>query len=173
VLDLDRVRIDERSLARQDIDIVLVEVGHDLEPVVAHEPVLVREEILQRRAFLHLEVDGVQLAGAKARQIQRRLAQRLERDARTGHRTAQGRSSFDQGHPLAEVGGLGRALLPGRTTADHDQVVLCDAHRAPLTAACRSNADQCSGPRSAPPERLLVSRATSARTRPVSLRLWS
>ena len=75
MLNLDRARIDEGSLAAEDIDIVVVEVGGDLEPKVTHDRVLLREEIPQRRPFFHVKVDAVQLSGSKARQIQRGLAQ--------------------------------------------------------------------------------------------------
>ena len=88
MLDLDGVRIDERSLAGEDIDIVVVEVGGDLEPIIAHDRVLLREEIPQRRPFVQMKVDAMQLASPKARQIQRGLPKRLERDAGIRHRTA-------------------------------------------------------------------------------------
>jgi hypothetical protein len=69
---------------------------------VAHERVLPREEIPQRRLFFHAKVDAMQLPAPKACQIQRRLAQRLERDAGVRHRAAQGRCSLTpRSMPLA------------------------------------------------------------------------
>src|SRR4051812_24754774 len=82
MLDLDGVRIDERSPAGEEINIVVVEVSGDLEPVIAHDRVLLREEIPQPRPWLHLKVKAVQLSSPKACQVQRGLANRLERDAR-------------------------------------------------------------------------------------------
>jgi hypothetical protein len=123
VLDLDGVRIDERSLAGEEINIVVVEVGHDLEPVIAHDRVLLREEIPQPRPWLHLKVKAVQLSSPKACQVQRGLTKRLEGDAGTRYGTAEDRASLDQRNPLAEIGSLRGALLAGRTRSDHDQIV--------------------------------------------------
>ena len=131
MLDLDGVRIDERSLPGEHIDVVVVEVGRDPEPQIAHQRVRLREEIPQRRPFVQMKVDAAQLARPIARQMQRRLPQRLERDAGIRHRTSQIAAAFDQRHLLAEVGSLRGALLAGRATSNHDQIVF---HRSVLPA---------------------------------------
>jgi hypothetical protein len=120
VLDLDGVRIGERSLSGEDIDVVDVEVGGDPEPQIADERVLLREEIPQRRPFVHAKVDATQLSGPIARQMQRRLPKRLERDAGIRDRTSQVEASLDQRHLLTEVGSLCGAFLAGRATSNHD-----------------------------------------------------
>ena len=56
MLDLDRVRIDERSPAGEDINIVVVEVSGDLEPVIANDRLLLREKIPQPRPWLYLKI---------------------------------------------------------------------------------------------------------------------
>ena len=123
MLDLDRVRIDEGGMAGKDVDVVVVEVARDLEAEVAHQRVLLRHEIPQRRALLELDVDAAQVARPKAGEIERRLAQRLERDAGVAHRAAERRALLDERDPLAEIGRLRGRLLAGDAAADHDQIV--------------------------------------------------
>ena len=68
-------------------------------------------EIPQRRAFVQMKVDATQLAGPIARQMQRRLPQRLERYAGIRRGTSQIAASLDQRHLFTEVGRLRSALL--------------------------------------------------------------
>jgi hypothetical protein len=134
VLDLDGVRIDERSPAGEEVNILVVEVGRHLEPVIANDRLLLREEIPQPRPWLHLKVKAVQLSSPKACQIQRGLAKRFERDAGTRYGTAEDRASLDERYPLAEIGSLRGALLAGRTCSDHDQIIF---HRHALASGPR------------------------------------
>ena len=68
MLDLDGVRIDERSLPGEDVDVVVVEVGGDPEPQIAHERVRLGQEVPQRRPFVQLKLDATQFARPVARE---------------------------------------------------------------------------------------------------------
>src|SRR5205807_6386040 len=72
---------------------------------------------------IELQTEAVHLAVLEAGHVQRRLPEGLGGNTCCAHHHAPGLGrSLDDGHPLAEVRGLRRALFAGRARADHDQV---------------------------------------------------
>ena len=131
------MRVGQSRLAPDDLDAVAIQVALD-------DPALVLDD---RQLTVHQEADGqvlpqgvvdaVEPALAQTREIQRRLAKGLGGEgAGVDAGAAQVRRSLDQGHPLAEVGGLGGALLPGRAGADHDEVVIVSRRHDPCLRVC-------------------------------------
>ena len=121
--DLDGVGVDERGDAAMDVDVMAVEVGPDpLAERLADDTAAVHERVHGDRSVV-AEPDAVQVAAAKAREVERGLPHRLARNSGIGHRAPETRCALDQRHLLAEVGGLRGALLAAGSRADHDEIV--------------------------------------------------
>ena len=80
VEDPERVRVDERAGAAEDVDVVAQQLGAD-DLVLAADHVLgAREQVLHRDVGLHAVAGAVHLALRHARQVHDGLAQGLARD---------------------------------------------------------------------------------------------
>jgi len=134
----NRVRVAERGLTRDHLDAVPVEVASDDAPLALDHHVLAIHEVPDGEVFLQRVIHAVEAAVAKAREVERGLAQRLGRDgAGVDARAAQVRPALDQRDPCAEVRRLRGALLAGGAGADHHEVVRASCHRFRLGQAAR------------------------------------
>lgn len=119
--DAQGVRTGERGDAVVEVDFVASQVFRDGVAFSGGYAALVDEEVLDGGAPADGQVNTEELAGAKAGEGQGRFAERLAGQA-TGVAggAAQERLRFDDGDALAEIRGLGRALLSGGSGADDD-----------------------------------------------------
>jgi hypothetical protein len=127
------VRVLEVGVAAQDLDLhAAQEVGHERDLVLDHE-VLAREQLRDRDLLaLQAQVDAVEAALAVAREVQRRLAQRL-RGQRAGvdPRAADVLEALDQGDLLAAPARLDGGHHAGGAGADDGEVVVVGRHASP------------------------------------------
>jgi hypothetical protein len=122
--DRDRVGIDEGRAPVDELDLVARDVLVDDVAEGAHDLVLAEHEVAHVEGGRLADLEAVEATLSEAREVERGLAQRLRWD-RPGvdAGAAHVGRSLDEGDPLAEVGGLSRALLAGRARSDDDQVV--------------------------------------------------
>ena len=108
-----------------EVDFVASQVFRDGVAFGGGYAALVDEEVLDGGAPADGQVNAKELAGAKAGECQGRFAERLAGQAAgVAGCAAQERLRFDDRDALAEVGGLGRALLSSGSGADDDQIVV-------------------------------------------------
>ena len=125
VEDAERVRVDERAGAAEDVDVVAQQLGADDLVLAADDVLRAREQVLHRDVGLHAVAGAVHLPLRHARQVHDRLAQRLARDgARVRRDAAHHVPALDDGDLVPQLRGGDRGLLPARAGADDDEVVV-------------------------------------------------
>lgn len=122
-VDPDAVGVDERGNAAMKVDVMAIEICADpLVQRVTNDTTAVHER-LNGDGPVIAQLDPVQVAVAQAREIKRGLSHRLAGHPGVRHRPAQTRILLDQRHLLVKVCGLCSAFFPGRSGADHDQII--------------------------------------------------
>ena len=125
----DCVRIDERTLAVVEVDLMPAEILEDSHTFVGRDVLLVDHEIADGEVFFDRDVEPGEVAIAKSGEIKRGFAKRLRRErSRVGRSASDGRLTFDHGDGLTEVCRLGRRFLARRAGPDHYQVVRFCVH---------------------------------------------
>ena len=123
--DLDGVLVDEPGGAAEQVDPVALQLRADHLLLAADDEVGAREQVLDGDVLLDPVALAVEPAHRVAGEVEDGLAQGLRRD-RAGLRAdaADHAAPFDDRDPPAELGGRDRRLLPARTRADDQQVVV-------------------------------------------------
>ena len=125
VEDAERVRVQERAGAAEDVDVVAQQLGADDLVLAADDVLGAREQVLHRDVGLHAVAGAVHLPLRHAREVHDRLAQGLARDGPGVRRDAAHHvPALDDGDLVAQLRGGDRGLLPTRAGADDDEVVV-------------------------------------------------
>src|SRR5207248_3098681 len=104
-------------------DVVAANILVDQMPLAFDDLPLAVHEVADRDVALHMVIDAVHSALTESREIQGRFAQRLRGHGARVHGGAAGLGCpLDDADPLAEVRGLRRAFLTGRTRTDDDKI---------------------------------------------------
>ena len=119
----DGMRVDESGLAAHQLDVMESEILQNARAFHIYNFAFMVHEIVDSEIFLQRVIDAVQAALPQAREIESGFAQSLARngtgvDATAAHVLG----ALDSRDALAEIRGLGAALLTSRPAADHDEV---------------------------------------------------
>ncbi len=138
--DRDGVRVLERRLAANKLDVVQFEILEDALAFHLDDFPFVVHEIVNGKIFLERVIDAIEAALLESGKIERRFAQRFAGDgARVDAASAHVLGALDDGDALAKIGGLRAGFFSGRAAADHDQVELFARRHTNLpvrTAGC-------------------------------------
>ena len=154
VEDADRPAVEESRVAADHLDPVALEVATDLAPLRLRHDLQPAGQLAEALLPVEVKRHPIKLAPPETRQVESGLAQGLGRKGPGVERRApRVRHPLDDRDALAEIRGLGRPFLSGRTRPDDDEVVtvgrkIHGRHHADLLKKFRSS-DQVADPKSA------------------------
>src|SRR6266849_2010965 len=117
------MRVLEGSLATDEFDLVERKIFQDAPAFHVHDFALVVHEIVDGEIFLQRIVDAIEAALLESGKIEGGFAEGLAGNgAGVDATSAHVLGAFDDNDALAEVGGLGAALLTSRAAPDDDEI---------------------------------------------------